>query len=225
MIFSPVKSIYKYPMHTIALYICDPKCSVQSGNGIMQALGSHFKFKIFGRNRLEDCFFDDVDMIAVPGGFGDADSYSSVMKHNQDRIRKFVTDGGRYLGICMGAYWAGSNYLDILKSVDAVQYIRRPGTDTHRPHAKALAVTWKSHPERMFFYDGCALIGPGRKTVVSTYANGDAMAIYQDRIGLIGCHPESERFWYEAYRYTLPHWHERRHHELLLEFADELMKR
>jgi hypothetical protein len=44
---------------------------VQSGNGIIKALNSKYEFKIFSKNELEDDFFDDVQLIAVPGGFGD----------------------------------------------------------------------------------------------------------------------------------------------------------
>lgn len=209
---------------TIALFICDPKCSVQSGNGITQALGQYYNFKIFSKNRVEDVFFDDVDMVAFPGGFGDADTFQTLLKPNQKRITEFVQDGGRYLGICMGAYWAGSNYFDILDGVDAVQYLTRPGTDTRRPHAKAIEVDWQGTAERMFWYDGCALVGDGAYDVVATYANGDAMAIYQHRTGLIGCHPESEKFWYDSYTWMRTHWHERRHHQLLLDFTDQLMR-
>lgn len=208
---------------TIALFIRDPKCSVQSGNGIMQALGDHYRFKIFSRDRVEDVFFDDVDMVAFPGGIGDSDSFETILKPNQKRIKQFVQRGGRYLGICMGAYWAGSNYFDILDGVDAVQYLARPGTDTCRPHAKNISITWQGQPMSMFWYDGCALVGdPTKFETVATYANGDPMAIRQNRVGLIGCHPESEKFWYDGYSWMRPYWHERRHHQLLLEFVDEL---
>jgi len=50
---------------TIALFLYDPKCSVQSGNGIIKALGAFYNFKIFSKNELEDNFFDDVDIVAV----------------------------------------------------------------------------------------------------------------------------------------------------------------
>jgi len=211
--------------HTIALFLHDPKCSVQSGNGIIQALSPNYNFKIFGKSSLEDCFFDDVDMIAVPGGFGDAMTFDPLFKHNKDRVKDFVKRGGKYLGICMGAYWAGSHYFDMLEDVDAVQYITQPNTDTRRPHAKAIDVKWKGHPDRMFFYDGCALVGDNSKfETIATYANGDAMAIIQKNIGLIGCHPESEKFWYEdQYKYINKFWHEGEHHRLLLEFIDKLM--
>ena len=209
---------------TIALFLADPKCSVQSGNGVMLALGDHYNFKIFGKNPLESCFFDSVDAVAVPGGFGDADSFETLFKHNKSRVKQFVQDGGRYLGICMGAYWAGSNYFDLLDGVDAVQYLSRPGTDTRRPHAKNIDITWLGQSEKMFWYDGCALVGDTEKfETVATYANGDAMAIIQDRIGLIGAHPESEQFWFDSYSWMQGKYHGGTHHRLLLEFADALI--
>ena len=210
-------------MKTIALFLHQPRCSVQSGNGIIQSLTPHYKFKIFTRHQLEDNFFDDVDMIAFPGGMGDADTYDWMLKENAPRIRTFINRGGRYLGICMGAYWADCNYFNILDNVRAVQYIRRPHTDTRRPHAKACAITWNGQADRMYFYDGCALVGTGFDTV-ARYANGDAMAIIQNRIGLIGCHPESQQFWYDK-NYLKPHWHQGRHNQLLQDFVHDLFSR
>ena len=210
----------------IALFISDPKCSVQSGNGIIKALEEYYNFKLFSKNYVEEDFFDNVDMIAIPGGFGSSDSFDTLLERNKTAVLDFVNRGGHYLGICMGAYWAGSYYFDMLNEVDAVQYITRPGTDTKRPHAKAIDITWKGTSEKMFFYDGCAFVGDKSKfTTISTYANGDPMAIMQDRIGLIGCHPESEKFWYDSYSWTALHWHQERHHKLLLEFVDDLLKK
>jgi len=210
----------------IALFLHQPKCSVQSGNGIIKALEPHYNFKIFTKHELEEDFFNDVDMIAFPGGIGDSDSYESLMKQNKKVITNFIQNGGAYLGICMGAYWAGSHYFNILDSVDAVQYITRPNTDTRRPHAKALTVNWQGEPKKMFFYDGCALVGDQRKfETIATYANGDPMAIIQNRIGLIGCHPESEPHWYQSYSWMKKHWHNGHHHNLLLNFVDAIMSK
>lgn len=212
-------------MKTIALFVHDPKCSVQSANGIIRALSTCYRFKIFGKNPLEDVFFDDVDMIVIPGGIGDSESFHYLLKHHKDKIRKFVQSGGKYLGICMGAYWAGSYYLNMLDGVDAVQYIKQPNTDTLRPHAKAIDVVWNGQQDKMFFYDGCALVGDTTKfTTVATYANGDAMAIIQNNIGLIGCHPESEQFWYDGYSWLKGKHCQDKHHTLLLEFVNDLMK-
>jgi glutamine amidotransferase-like uncharacterized protein len=207
---------------TIALFVYDPKCSVQSGNGIIKALQTDYNFKIFSINPLEDNFFDDVDIVAIPGGFGDASSFDRALKHNGSRIKQFLADGGKYLGICMGAYWAGQHYFDILEDVDAVQYITRPGTDTRRPHAKNINVVWNGANTEMFFYDGCALVGNGQYNTIATYSNNDPMAIIQKNIGVIGCHPESEQFWYDSYTWMQGKYHGGEHHILLLEFVNEL---
>ena len=211
---------------TIALFIADPKCSVQSGNGIIKALGAFYNFKIFSKNTVEDSFFDEVSIIAVPGGIGDATSFDSLFDANRDKVKEFVARGGKYLGICMGAYWAGKHYFNMLEGIDAVQYIARPNTDTRRPHAKAQSVTWQGQQDRMFFYDGCAFVGPKLTSskVWATYPNGDPMALIQGNLGLIGCHPESEKFWYDGYSWMGPHWHNGQHHRLLLDFVNQLAK-
>ena len=209
---------------TIALFVADPFCSVQSVNGIITALGNDYTFKLFSKNEVEQGFFDGIDIVAVPGGFGDASSFDRLFKANQNSVKKFVAQGGKYLGICMGAYWAGSYYLNLLDSVDAEQYINRPNTDTRRPHAKDINIIWQGHPNRMFFYDGCALVGDaGKFNTIATYANGDAMAIIQNNIGLIGCHPEAEQFWYDSYTWLRGKYASK--HSLLLEFVDQLMRR
>ena len=211
-------------MKKIALFVCDPKCSVQSSNGVMKALSENYKFKLFSKNEVEQGFFDDVDMVAFPGGFGDSDSYDIILKNNKDVVVDFVTRGGKYLGICMGAYWAGKDYFDILDDVDSLQYIKRPNTDTRRPHAKNIKINWQGTNTTMFFYDGCAMVGDGNYETVATYANGDAMAIIQKNIGLIGCHPESQQFWYDSYSWLKGKYHNGTQHKLLLDFVNELME-
>jgi len=212
---------------TIALFVCDPKCSVQSSNGVMKALSESYDFKLFSKNEVEEGFFDDVDMVAFPGGFGDSDSYDNILKNNKDVVVNFVARGGKYLGICMGAYWAGKDYFNILDKVDTVQYIKRPSACTRRPHAKNMPIMWKNQPYDMFFYDGCALVGDENSPyeTIATYSNGDNMAIIQNRIGLIGCHPESGQFWYDGYSWMKGKYHNGIQHTLLLNFVNELMER
>lgn len=211
---------------TIALFIHQPKCSVQSGNGIIKALSPYYRFKIFTKHELEDDFFDDVDLVVVPGGIGDSDTYSYLMKINAQRIRNFVASGGKYLGICMGAYWADTEYMGLLNGVRAVQYIKQPNTDTKRPHAKNIAINWMGNDMNMYFYDGCALIGDENKfETIARYRNGDPMAIIQDNVGLIGCHPESEKHWYDSYSWMRDHYHGGYHHLFLLDFVNRLLNK
>ena len=211
-------------MKTIALFIHQPYCSIQSNNGIIKALSPNYRFKIFTRHELENNFFDDVDCIAIPGGVGDASKFDICIGTNGVKIKKFIENGGVFLGICMGAYWAGKHYLNILDEVEPVQYIKQPGTCTKRPHAKNLSITWNNEAEKMFFYDGCALIGNKYKfETIASYSNGNAMAIIQRNIGLIGCHPESEIHWYESYSWMRGLYHNGTHHTLLLNFVNELI--
>ncbi len=204
----------------IALFIHQPKCSIQSNNGIIHALSSHYEFKLFTHHELEQDFFDNVDMVCFPGGIGDADSFDWLMKYHRPRIRDFVRQGGKYLGVCMGAYWAGRDYFDLLDGVQVQQYIRRSTACTRRPHAKHMPVTWNGQDEHMYFYDGACMIG-GNVDCVSRYSNGDPMAIIQNRVGLIGCHPEAEHHWYQDHSWMRRSWAGTQHH-LLLEFVNRL---
>ena len=211
-------------MKTIALFVYDPKCSVQSCNAILHSLKGLYNIKLFSKNSVEDNFFDDVDMVLVPGGIGDSETFHTLFKNNAKRVAKFVANGGRYLGICMGAYWAGSHYLKILDGIDTVQYIKRPNTDTRGPHAKNIKVYWHGVPTNMFFYDGCAIVGDYSKfDLIAKYANDDVMAAIQGKIGLIGCHPEAEEWWYNEYSYMKGKWINQQ--EKLLEVVSVLMEK
>lgn len=204
----------------IALFIHQPICAVDSANGIIKALNSHYQFKLFSRDEVEPTFFDDVDIVCFPGGFGDCDRYDTLMQWNAQPVRKFIAQGGKFLGICMGAYWADQDYLDILDNVRVVQYIKQINSCTKRPHPKAMPVTWLGNQQRMYFYDGCTFVG-NDMDVVATYSNKDPMAIIQGQVGLIGCHLESEQWWYNK-KYLEPHWHQGIHYELLLNFVNKL---
>jgi glutamine amidotransferase-like uncharacterized protein len=211
---------------TVALFVDQPRCCIESVNGIISALVNDYRFKIFTRHEVDDDFFDDVDLLCVPGGVGDSDSWDWLMDYHIDLIQSYLARKGKYLGICMGAYWADSYYFDIVKDIEVHQYIKRPGTDTRRPHAKAQPVKWRGENLKMYFYDGCAFTGPGlaKSEIWATYPNGDAMAIIQGNVGLIGCHPESEQSWYDDYSWLPRHWHRGYHHKLLLDFVNRLMK-
>ena len=205
----------------IALFLHQPRCSVQSVNGIIDALSPYYTFKIFTRHELEDDFFKNVDAVCFPGGIGDSDTFDRILKVNAQKVRNYVAQGGRYLGICMGAYWADTDYFGLLDGIRVVQYIKQPGACTRRPHAKYMPVTWNSHKTNMYFYDGCTFLGNNFKTI-ATYSNGNPMAIIQDRVGLIGCHPEAEQHWYNSYTWMRRHWDGGKH-DYLLEFVDRIM--
>lgn len=205
----------------IAVFVHHPQCSIQSAHGIVKSLYEQFDIDCIGNQDLRDKTLKKYDLLAVPGGLGDSDSYHSILEPYKDSILNFV-DKKRYLGICMGAYWAGSHYLNLLKGVEPVQYIKRPRADIRRSFGTVTDVKWLGCAERMYFYDGCSFLNKGGDyDVVALYTNKDPAAIIQNNVGLIGPHPESDTYWYSK-PYMKLHWHEYRHHDLLLNFAKKL---
>lgn len=216
-------------MKTIAIFLHHPECSEDCVKAMVNSLSKKYNIKIFKEEDLDDDnFFNDLDVIAFPGGIGDSDSYPNFFtRRRANKIAKFISSGGHYLGICMGAYWAGRRYFDILDAVEPVQYIKRPNADVRRSYGTVASVTWNGNLENMYFYDGCALIGDESSfETVARYSNGDPMAIIQGRIGLIGCHPEASKYWYEKpWQYINKFWNGGKHHSLLVDFVDELTER
>ena len=211
----------------IALFQNHPQCSRQCCDGMIKSLSPKYQIDMMTLDDMRQQKFKSYDCIAFPGGIGDYSSYDSFFRRKtENAVADFVANGGYYLGICMGAYWAGSNWFDLLDSADTVQYIRQPNADIQRSYGTVAPVIWDKQLENVFFYDGCAIVGDESKfKTVARYANGDPMAIIQGRVGIIGCHPESEELWYQKpfYQYSNKYWHQGRHHKLLLDFADELM--
>ena len=213
----------------MALFLHHPECSEDCVKAMVDVLSVNYNIKIFGEKDLDDDnFFNDLDVIAFPGGLGDSDSYPDFFTRTRaNRIARFLDGGGHYLGICMGAYWAGSRYFDILTDVDAVQYIKRPNAKVRRSFGTVAEVDWEGSKEHMYFYDGCALIGDETKfNTIARYANGDPMGIIQGRVGLLGCHPEAPLYWYEKpWQYINKYWNKGKHHSLLLDFVNKLVEK
>jgi len=211
-------------MKTLALFNHHPECSNQCCFGVMRALEPRYRVKWFDVRSNLDEVLNESDGLVFPGGIGDSDSYFDFFTRTKaNKIANFISRGGRYVGICMGAYWAGSRYFDLLDGVNPTQYIKQPTATIKRSYGTVAFVFWDDLPYQMFFYDGCTYVGEGKYESVATYTDGLPMAIIQGNIGLIGCHPESEEFWYEKpYQYINKHWHKGEHHQLLLEFVDKL---
>ena len=208
----------------VMLYLDHPGCSIESCLGVIHSLSPKYDVDIFHQHHITESKFRKYDIIAFPGGYGDSDTFDDSLLIKKDIIKNQISHGKRYLGICMGAYWAGSYYFDILDDVICEQYIKKVDSNVHRPFSSITPVIWEGKNHDMFFYDGCSLIGDNTKfETIATYINGNPMAIIQNNIGLIGCHPESEEYWYDK-PYLKKHWHNFLHHQLLLDFVDKLMK-
>jgi len=213
-------------MKRLALFHHQPECSIECCNGMIRALSPEYEIKLFTVHDDLNEILNDVGMVAFPGGIGDSERYFDFFSRTRANvISSFLDNGGKYLGICMGAYWAGPRYFDLLDNLDAVQYIKRTTAEIRRSYGTVADIEWLGQREKMFFYDGCVFTGTGKYDTIAKYANGEPMAIIQGNLGLIGCHPESEKFWYESpYQYLDGYWHDGKHHGLLLDFVNRLWR-
>ncbi|MGY2041365.1 BPL-N domain-containing protein [Pseudomonas pergaminensis] len=144
------------------------------------------------------------DLYVQPGGGQDIPgALDSLGNARIEAIRGYVANGGRYLGLCMGAYLADDSNLGLIPQ-DLDAEAGRPGFEVPGIADAAVQVTWEGKPDHVFFQDGPyfpkADPAAPYKTI-ATYRNGDvAAARYTYQKGVVvlsGPHPEAGREWFE----------------------------
>ena len=188
-----------------------------------KVLAADFKVELLGPEECTYRRMRSLQIVAFPGGVGEADEWSKIFHNAVADVRLYVQKGGGYLGVCMGAYWAGNEYFGLVPGVKIEQYIKADGAEIRRSYPTTAAVTWDGTLEQMFFWDGPAFSGEVGDPV-ARYANGAVMAMRRGNVGLIGCHPESQQDWYGR-KYMRGRWHGGRHGTLLREFVHTLCVR
>ena len=186
----------------MTIFTHHPQCELDCAFAMASILEKDFIVKIITIAELTPATLDQTDVLAFGGGIGDADDFDDIFKPwHYKLVRAWVANGGKYLGICMGAYWAGKHYFDLLGDINVVQYIKTPDSDINTEFETIAKVTYSNETVNMYFYDGCAFdIYSLKETdeVWATYANNYPMAIQHYNVGAIGCHPEAKKWWHEA---------------------------
>jgi glutamine amidotransferase-like uncharacterized protein len=161
--------------------------------------------------RITKAVLGSAVLYAQPGGGKSVRRAFRQMKRFAPIITEYTRSGGRYLGICMGAYlagtWAGFGFLP-----DTDQFITSAGADVRTRRDTVVAVDWRGHRRHMFFQDGAVLSVPAETRgvdVVARYAsNGEIAALVapfeHGRIALSGPHPEAPEDWYRSHRLQNP---------------------
>lgn len=219
LLISPVCSAQS---KTIGIYVQDPISDTECAESLKTVLKSKYKIRFIKHSTLNAKTLSNIDLLAFGGGLGDSDQFDTYLIDRKKVVKDYIENGGRYLGICMGAYFAGKYYFDILKDADTVRYVDIIDSTIYREDETIARIKWGNKDYNMYFFDGCAIVGKNFKSF-ATYRNGDTMAAIQGKIGLIGCHPESLKNWYISEELK-PHWHNGSNHKLLIEFVDELFK-
>jgi glutamine amidotransferase-like uncharacterized protein len=136
-----------------------------------------------------------------PGGGQDIAGAWDDIRDTADAVRGWVRSGGRFLGICMGAYLAGSEGFDLVPATTD-GYIDTPGATVKGEADTVIALTWRDKPRHVFFQDGAAFtdLKPDA-TVLARYDNGTVAALTapygEGRVGVVGPHPEADQSWYD----------------------------
>lgn len=220
------------------IYTDHPMCSLNCADAVREVLINTglYEAELYGPSSYPKLdFSNDVDCVVYPGGLGDADQFDERIKGTKEerRLKKYIANGGRYLGICMGGYFAGHHYFNILTNVKAEQFIKRKNSCTKRSKHDVVNIIWENrglYPT--YFHDGAAFIPDGKKLVIADavahYKNGDIAAMIQNyhkgKVGVIGPHPEAQRWWFYSQKRITDRWHDSIQHKLLLKFVKKLLE-
>jgi glutamine amidotransferase-like uncharacterized protein len=144
----------------------------------------------------------NVKVYAQPGGGDDVKQAFTLLQADTPAIRNFIRAGGRYLGVCMGAYLAGNPGFNLLSRYghagDTGEYV---GKDAKTPADTVLRIKWQGNWHPIYFQNGPYFdVSPKRVTVLARYTTGQIAMMTapygQGKIGVSGPHPEATPSWY-----------------------------
>lgn len=210
----------------IAVYMQEPIAAKDCATAIKKVLKTRYSnVFIISHDTCTKETLAKLDCLVFPGGEKDVDNFDTLIKDKARLVRSYVKKGGRYLGICMGAYIAGPMYFNILGSTSAEQYVADPTSEISTEKETIADVTIAGKIYSTYFYDGPVFEKYLRtNNVLARYKNGKAACIIkkykQGKVLCVGPHLEAQKSWYSDKSY----WHSGVQHKLLLDMVDKLFK-
>jgi glutamine amidotransferase-like uncharacterized protein len=131
---------------------------------------------------------DKFDVVILPGGSGSKQA-ENLQEDGRNRIRKFVEQGGGYVGICAGAYLATTDYTWSLGILDAKVLDRKHwarGTGNVQLKMSDAGCKFFALPNSNLvtvYYGQGPLLSPGGKDEVPDY---ETIATYETEIAKKG---------------------------------------
>lgn len=147
-----------------------------------------------------------------PGGGDIFETWPHVRQY-ASLLRDFVRNGGRYLGVCLGAYFAGTfpGYGLLPGSGQTDQYITSKGAIVTSEIDTVIPLYWRGSRRHVYFQDGTRLMidhTASSAQILAVYTNGEIAAAVQNngkgRVGMVGPHPEADESWYSMYKLRNP---------------------
>ncbi|MDO5711648.1 MAG: BPL-N domain-containing protein [Micrococcales bacterium] len=179
----------------------EPGCPESIGD-VLKEVGIDYRFVGPGEKLgLTRAALADAALYVQPGG-GEVEECWPLLAPHAPAIRDFVAGGGRYLGVCLGAYLASDDPGFGLLPGRAARYISMRGASIRHPDDAIVTVRWRGRPRQAYFQDGpyFKLKEKPSTQVLGRYPN-DAVAAAvcrfgAGRVGVVGPHLEATADWF-----------------------------
>jgi hypothetical protein len=195
----PVALVYRGPASC-------PGCS-EAAAALIRLSPLHFTVSYAGpgeKLKITAASLRGVALYAQPGGGGSVRrGMTALGPAAAATIKSYVASGGHYLGICMGAYLAGSDPgMGLLAPGDTGEYDQTRGASVRTAAQAVIPVIWSRTVGYEYAQDPPYIIPSGVRgeKVLSRFANHlvDALVRPYRRgaVGVVGTHPEADRTWF-----------------------------
>jgi hypothetical protein len=192
-------------------------CS-ESARDLLEKSRFGFVVKFVGPHEdheVDDDTLATATLYVQPAGMKTVDKAWDHVKKTAPAIRKFVKNGGRYMGFCMGGYFAGSDPGYELLPGDTDEWITSKKASVKDEDDAIVSVQWGNTTRYMYFQDGPYFIVDDDKKeakdveILATYSsNGKIAAMVapygKGKVGVSGPHPEADDSWYKLAKLTDP---------------------
>ncbi len=176
----------------------------------LRTCSQRFRIEFCGPNRgdppVDAATLSRASLYVQPGGGNDFIAAWQSVKASTDPLREFIHNGGRYLGICMGGYLAGSRPGYNLLPGNSDDYTKTRGAEVKTARNAIIKVRWptphRSPTREIFYQDGPYFWLDSRAgaRVLARYSNGRIAAMVvpfgKGAVAVSGPHPEANRSWY-----------------------------
>lgn len=179
---------------TVALVYSGPALVKESLQDLLTLLKKTKKFTsilLVDHSNLTQTLSHFPNAVYVQGaGTDDSDSaFASFTPNQVSALRTWVGSGGRYLGICMGAYLAEQSYFNLLNGSVESQLVSSKDM--------LLPITFKERVVQMYVQSPPKL--PDLGTVMARYNDSSAAMLVADfingKVGAVGPHYEADDSW------------------------------
>ncbi len=178
------------------------------------ALQSGFEPVYFSDLKQLEEHIDDAGLLAFGGTVDDIGPLiNSFTPESISAIRHFIQEGGRYLGICGGAYLASAGWQEeggFTRALGLAPLTTANFASDALP--RIMTVNWKGTPRSVYYQLGPNFTLPESEDahVLARYSDHSIAALMlksgRGTIYLVGPHPEAEETWLEEDMEGLSNW-------------------